>query len=127
MTDVIRPWDIYADGSKIGTIQTADTEIDAPGVIEQTAEGAIGRTQAPVVSKISFTTVDVFGGRTNINKLTDALLGNLPVKITQGPIGTKLRTFSPCWVTNEKHSVSWKDGTATGSFSIEGLAPKITG
>lgn len=127
MTDVIRPWDIYVDNSKIGTIQTADTDIDAPGVIEQVAEGAIGRTQAPVVSKISFNTVDVYGGRANINKLTEALLGNMPIKVVQGPIGTKLRTFSPCWVTNEKHSVSWKDGTATGSFSIEGLAPKITG
>lgn len=127
MTDVIRPWDIYVDGSKIGTIQDADSDLDAPGTIEQCAEGPVARSSAPVVSKITFNTVDLFGGRANINKLREALLGNIPVKLTQGPLGGKLLTYSPCWVVNEKHRVSWKDGTATGSFAIDGLAPKITG
>jgi hypothetical protein len=126
MTDIIKPWDIYVGSSKIGTIQDAETDLDSPGSIEDTAEGPVGRTQGPVKSKISFNTVDVVGGRANINKLREALLGNLPIKVTQGPIGGKILTYSPCWVTNEKHRVDFKTRSATGSFSIEGVEPKIT-
>lgn len=127
MTDIIKAWDIYVDDKKVGTMQGSESNIDATGTIEQTAEGAIGRTQGPVTSKITTDVVTTFGGKANTQKLTEALLGNTPVKLTQGVIDGKLRSYYPMWCVNETQSSSFTNGECKGKFSFEGVAPKIIG
>jgi hypothetical protein len=127
MAEVLGRWDFYVTGKKAGTAQKADVETDSPGSIENAAEGCVGRACAPVVTKLSFDFVDVFGSRPYLDRLYDALVSNTPITVTLGPINSKLRTYNPCWVINEKRSISYTDGKATGTFGLESRAPTITG
>jgi hypothetical protein len=125
--EVIKAWDIYVSDRKIGTMQKSESTIDAAGTLEQVAEGTIGRAQGPVTSKITVDVVTVFGGRANTQTLTDALLGNIPVKLTQGVVDGKLRSYYPMWCHNETQSTDFTSGQCTGKFSFEGVAPKMVG
>lgn len=127
MSDIIKAWDLYVNDRKIGTLQGSESTIDAAGTLEHTAEGIIGRAQGPVTSKITADVVTVFGGKTNTQMLLEALLGNIPVKLTQGVVDGKLRSYSPMWCHNETQTTNWADGTAKGKFSFEGVAPKVIG
>lgn len=127
MAEVLGRWEFYVGKRKVGTAQKADVETDSPGSIENAAEGCVGRSSGPVQSKISFDFIEVYGGRPNYDVLLDALLSNTPIKITLGPINAKLRVYSPIWCVNEKRSMSYVDGKATGTFNFEGPAPTITG
>lgn len=125
--EIVKAWDIYSKDRKIGTMQKAESTIDATGQLEQTAEGTIGRAQGPVTSKITVDVITVFGGRANTQALLEMLLGNIPVKLTQGPVDGKLRSYFPMWCHTETQSTDFTTGQCIGKFSFEGVAPKIIG
>lgn len=126
MAESFRPWDVYVKSRKLGLLQDADYELDAPGTIQQAADGAVGRSTGPVVSKVSANVVRTVGGRQAHHDLREALLGNIPVTLTLGPEEGKLLTFKEAWCHNIKGKADFKDGTCTGSFSFESTAPKAT-
>jgi hypothetical protein len=127
MAELIRPWDVYVKNKKLGTLQDAEYELDAPGTIENAAEGSVGRTQAPVVSKVTCNMVTTFAGRTATKALKQALLGNVPVTLTLGPEEGQILTFKDCWCHNYKGKADFKNGSCTGAFSFEATRPTITG
>lgn len=127
MAEVIGRWEFYIGKRLVGTAQKADSDTTAPGAIENAAEGCVGRSAGPVESKLSFDFIDVFGGRPSYDLLFEALLNNIPITITLGPIETKLRTYNPIWCVSETRSMDYVNGKATGGFKFEGPKPTISG
>lgn len=124
--EIIKSWDIYVGNRKVGVMQTDDVSIDAPGVIEQAADGAVGRAQAPVTTNGNVKVITIWGGTTSINTLLDACLSNTPVKLTHGPIGGKLWTIDRAWIKGVKASTDFTSGQAFQDVTWDGVAPKIT-
>lgn len=125
--DIIKPWNIYVDGSKVATGTSSESTIDAPGELQITAEGVIGRAQGVATSKITLNTIVTFGGKANTQKLINALLNNTPLKLTQGVVDGKIREYSPVWCHSEKLSSDFATGKATGTYDFEGGKPTFTG
>lgn len=127
MVDIIKPWNIYVDNKKVATASGMDSNLDAPGELQITAEGVIGRAQGVTTAKVTLNSVTTFGGKAVTQKLVQALLGNIPVKLTLGPIDGKLREYSAMWCNSETQNTEFANGTAKGTYNFEGAAPKITG
>jgi hypothetical protein len=127
MADIIKPANLYVDGSKVATATSIESTIDAPGELQITAEGVIGRAQGVATSKITLNTISTFGGKANTQKLINALLNNTPIKITIGVQDGKIREYKEMYCLSEKFSSDFATGKATGAYEFEGGKPTFTG
>lgn len=125
--DIVKVWNIYVDGSKVGTGTSSESTIDAPGELQIAADGVIARAQGVSTSKITLNTIVTFGGKANTQKLLTALLNNTPLKLTQGVVDGKIREYYPMWCHSEKLSADFQSGKATGAYDFEGAQPTLTG
>jgi hypothetical protein len=125
--DIVKVFNLYVDGSKVGTATGSESTIDAPGEVQITADGVSARAQGVPTSKITLNTVVTFGGKANTQKLVQALLNNTPLKLTQGVVDGKIREYYPMWCHSEKLSGEFASGKATGAYDFEGAAPTFTG
>jgi hypothetical protein len=125
--DIVKVWNLYVDGSKIGTGTSTEISNDAPGELQITADGVIARAQGVATSKVTLNTVTTFGGKANTQKLLLALLNNTPLKLTAGVIDGKIEEYYPMWCHSRKLSGDFASGKATGSYDFEGVAPTLTG
>lgn len=124
--EIVKPWNIYIDGVKVATATSIELSNDAPGELQTTAEGVIGRAQGVVTSKITINTITAFGGTSSTQKLINALVNNTPLKLTGGVIDGKIEEYR-MWCHSRKLSTDFATGKATGSYDFEGGAPTITG
>jgi hypothetical protein len=124
--EIVKNWNIYIDGVKVATGQSFDITNDAPGELQITAEGVVGRAQGIATSKLTMNTITTFGGNSVTKKVIRALLNNTPLKITGGVIDGQLEEYR-MWCTSRKLSTDFASGKATGSYDFEGGAPTFTG
>jgi hypothetical protein len=124
--EIVKAWNMYIDGVKVATAQSFDYSNDAPGEIQITAEGVVGRAQGIPTSKVTMNTITTFGGSSVTQKVRRALLNNTPMKITGGVIDGKLEELR-MWCISCKFNSDFQSGKATGSFEFEGGAPTFTG
>jgi hypothetical protein len=124
--EIVKPWNLYVDGVKCATATSIELSNDAPGELQTTAEGIVGRAQGVATSKITMNTITTFGGNTTTKKLIKALLNNTPIKITGGVVDGQIEEYR-MWCHSRKLSTDFASGKATGSYDFEGGAPTITG
>lgn len=124
--EIVKAWNVYIDGVKMGTAQSIDLSNDAPGEMQITAEGVVGRAQGIPTSKMTVNTITSFGGNSVTQKIRQALLNNTPLKFTGGVIDGKIEEYR-CWCTSCKFNTDFQSGKATGTFEFEGSAPTFTG
>lgn len=124
--EIVKPWNIYVDGVKVATATSNELSNDAPGEMQITSEGVVGRAQGVPTSKLTLNTITSFGGNSATQKLLNALLNNTPLKITGGVIDGKIEEYR-MWCHSRKLSADFATGKATGSYDFEGGAPTITG
>jgi hypothetical protein len=125
--DIVKVFNLYIDGSKVGHATGHESTIDAPGEVQIASDGVIARAQGVPTSKITLNAIVVFGGKASTQKITQALLNNTPLKLTQGVVDGKIREYYPMWCHSEKLSGDFQSGKMTGTYDFEGKAPTFTG
>lgn len=124
--EIVKPWNLYVDGVKVATATSLELSNDAPGELQITAEGVVGRAQGVATSKITLNTITTFAGNSTTQKLLTALQNNTPIKITAGVADGKIEEYR-MWCHSRKLSTDFATGKATGSYDFEGGAPTLIG
>lgn len=122
----IRPYSVYIEGRKVATLNASDDEIQNMGEPCFGDSGEfLGFSSGAIKTTSTFDTITLVEGTPGTQRLVEALLAGLPVKIQLGVVDGKIdkRTM---YVQSAKRTASHENGTLKGSFQLVGGAPTLT-
>lgn len=122
----IRPFSVWSEGRKVGTLNTADDEIKNEGALQIGDSGKVlGFSSGAVTTATSIDTIILVEGTPATQRFVESLMAGRPVKIQLGVIDGKVDKRD-MWITSAKRTCSHENGTLKGSFSLVGGAPNLT-